>query len=127
MSDVTPGLPEPVEAAPEAPASSVSPPPPPPPSFQGATAVATVPVWPNGKPMLDAAGRPVSDKSRLAAALLCWFLGTLGIHRFYVGKIGTGVLMIVTLGGVGIWTIIDFIVILIGSFRDKDGKALQNW
>ena len=125
MSDVTPGLPDPVEAAPAAPASSV--PPPPPPSFQGATAVATVPVWPNGKPMLDAAGRPVSDKSRLAAALLCWFLGTLGIHRFYVGKIGTGVLMIVTLGGVGIWTIIDFIVILIGSFRDKDGKALQNW
>ena len=127
MSDVPPGLPDPVETAPEAPASSVSPPPPPPPSFQGATAVATVPVWPNGKPMLDAAGRPVSDKSRLAAALLCWFLGTLGIHRFYVGKIGTGVLMIVTLGGVGIWTIIDFIVILIGSFRDKDGKALQNW
>ena len=104
MSDVPPGLPDPVETAPEAPASSVSPPPPPPPSFQGATAVATVPVWPNGKPMLDAAGRPVSDKSRLAAALLCWFLG-----------------------GVGIWTIIDFIVILIGSFRDKDGKALQNW
>ena len=127
MSDVPPGLPDPVETAPEAPASSVSPPPPPPPSFQGATAVATVPVWPNGKPMLDAAGRPVSDKSRLAAALLCWFLGTLGIHRFYVGKTGTGVLMIVTLGGVGIWTIIDFIVILIGSFRDKDGKALQNW
>jgi TM2 domain-containing membrane protein YozV len=86
-----------------------------------------VPVFPNGKPMLDAAGNPVSDKSRLAAALLCWFLGVLGVHRFYVGKVGTGILMIVTLGGLGVWALIDLIVILVGSFRDKSGKALQNW
>ena len=127
MSDVPPGLPDPVETAPEAPASSVSPPPPPPPSFQGATAVATVPVWPNGKPMLDAAGRPVSDKSRLAAALLCWFLGTLGIHRFYVGKIGTGIIWLLTGGILGIGALIDFIIIVVGSFRDKEERILENW
>lgn len=114
------------EAAPAAGAAAPPQAPPPPVAAPG-HALATVPVFPNGKPMLDAAGNPVSDKSRLAAALLCWFFGVLGIHRFYVGKIGTGVLMIVTLGGLGVWVLIDLIVILIGSFRDKAGKALQNW
>jgi len=59
------------------------------------------------------------------AALLCFFLGGLGVHRFYVGKIGTGILMIFTLGGLGIWLIIDFIMILTGSFKDKEGKDLD--
>jgi len=77
--------------------------------------------------MLNAAGEPVSDKSRLAAALLCWFLGVIGIHRFYVGKVGTGILMIVTLGGLGIWALVDFIMILVGAFRDKAGKPVENW
>lgn len=84
-------------------------------------------LFPNGKPMVDAQGRPASPKSRLAAALLAWFLGVLGIHRFYVGKIGTGILMIVTLGGLGIWVLIDFIVILVGSFKDKEDRYLANW
>jgi hypothetical protein len=86
-----------------------------------------VPRYPNGKPMLDEQGRPASPKSRLAAALLAWFLGVFGVHRFYVGKIGTGVLMIITLGGLGIWVIIDFIWILVGSFTDKQGRVLSNW
>jgi len=86
-----------------------------------------VPVFPNGKPRLDALGREVSDKSRAAAAILAWFLGVIGIHRFYVGKVGTGVLMIVTLGGLGFWALIDFIMILVGSFKDSDGKPLANW
>jgi TM2 domain-containing membrane protein YozV len=112
-----------VPAAPAAPAV------PPPPAMPVAPVVgaASVPVFPNGKPMLDAAGNPVSDKSRLAAALLCWFVGIFGVHRFYVGKVGTGILMLVTLGALGIWALIDLIVILLGSFRDKSGKALQNW
>ncbi len=59
------------------------------------------------------------------AALLCFFLGGLGVHRFYVGKIGTGILMIFTLGGLGIWLIIDFVMILTGSFKDKEGKDLD--
>lgn len=69
----------------------------------------------------------VSDKSRTVAAVLAFFLGTLGIHRFYVGKVGTGILMIVTLGGMGIWTLIDFIFILVGQFKDKQEQVLVNW
>ena len=61
----------------------------------------------------------------VAAALLCFFLGTLGIHRFYVGKIITGILMILTLGGLGIWTLIDLVMIIVGSFKDKNGLPLK--
>ncbi|MQA26405.1 MAG: NINE protein [Micromonosporaceae bacterium] len=64
------------------------------------------------------------SKSWLVTVLLCFFLGGLGIHRFYVGKIGTGILMLVTFGALGIWTLIDFIMILIGKFSDKQGNAL---
>ena len=67
----------------------------------------------------------MSDKKMVPAALLCFFLGGLGVHRFYVGKIGTGILMIFTLGGLGIWVIIDFVMILTGSFKDKEGKDLD--
>lgn len=60
----------------------------------------------------------------ITALLLCIFLGTLGIHRFYVGKNGTGILMLVTAGGCGIWTIIDIIMIACGSFTDANGDKL---
>ncbi|NLH17720.1 MAG: TM2 domain-containing protein [Phycisphaerae bacterium] len=69
-----------------------------------------------------------SSKSRLVAAILCFFLGWLGVHRFYVGKAGTGILIIVTFGGFfGIWPLIDFIMILVGSFTDKQGLVLTKW
>lgn len=66
----------------------------------------------------------VGEKGFVPAILLCFFLGALGAHRFYVGKIGTGILMLLTLGGFGIWAIIDFIMIVIGNFTDKEGRAL---
>ena len=69
----------------------------------------------------------VSPKLRLASALFCGFLGTFGVHRFYVGKIGTGILMLITLGGLGIWTVIDFIMIVLGMFRDKQGLLVKRW
>jgi TM2 domain-containing membrane protein YozV len=67
----------------------------------------------------------VSEKGFVPTILLCFFLGTFGIHRFYVGKIGTGILMLLTLGGIGIWTLVDFIIIVTGSFRDGDGLLIK--
>lgn len=64
-------------------------------------------------------------KNKTTAALLCFFLGCLGVHRFYVGKVGTGILWLLTAGLGGIGVIIDFIMILTGSFNDKDGMPLQ--
>ena len=66
----------------------------------------------------------MSDKKFLPALLLAIFLGGLGGHRFYVGKIGTGILQLLTCGGVGVWAIIDIIMIATGSFRDKEGRPL---
>ena len=67
----------------------------------------------------------LSDKEFLPTLLLCLFVGMLGVHRFYVGKIGTGVAMIFTLGGLGIWVLVDFILICIGSFRDIEGRVVK--
>ena len=64
------------------------------------------------------------QKSWVVALVLCLFLGMLGAHRFYAGKIGTGVAQILTFGGLGLWVLIDLIMILVGKFTDKDGNAL---
>ena len=69
----------------------------------------------------------ISPRSRLVALLLCFFLGALGAHRFYVGKVGTGILMLLTLGGLGIWMLIDLILIVVGSFNDKEGRRVFRW
>jgi TM2 domain-containing membrane protein YozV len=66
-----------------------------------------------------------SEKSWIATLLLCFFLGGLGVHRFYAGKIGTGVLQLLTCGGFGIWVFIDFIMIIVGSFTDSEGKPIK--
>jgi len=67
-----------------------------------------------------------SDKGFVPAILLCFFLGALGVHRFYAGKIGTGLLQLITLGGLGIWTMVDFIMIVTGNFKDKQGRTIRS-
>lgn len=66
-----------------------------------------------------------SPKSAVIALLLGIFLGLFGIHRLYVGKIGTGLLMLITLGGLGIWLLVDLIFIVTNKFEDKQGKTLR--
>ena len=66
-----------------------------------------------------------SDCGFVPTALLAMFLGTLGIHRFYVGKIVTGILMVITLGGFGIWTLIDYIIVLTDGFTDSKGRVIS--
>ena len=73
----------------------------------------------------EVATADVSEKGYVPAILICLFLGGLGIHRFWVGKIGTGVVMLFTLGGLGIWTLIDLVMIITGSFTDKEGKKIK--
>ncbi|MCR9246764.1 MAG: NINE protein [bacterium] len=75
----------------------------------------------------------VSDRLALPAFLLAFFLGPFGIHRFYVGKTGSGIAMLVltvTLVGAiisGIWSFVDWIVIACGGFRDGEGRLIRNW
>ena len=66
----------------------------------------------------------MSEKSGIVVLLLFLFLGGLGVHRFYVGKIGTGILFVLTLGGFGVWAIIDLIMIVLGKFTDSQGLPI---
>lgn len=68
-----------------------------------------------------------SPRSRLVAAVLCGLFGVVGAHRFYVGKHGTGVCMLLTFGGLGIWAMIDLIFVLLGVFRDAEGRKIVEW
>ena len=69
--------------------------------------------------------RPISDKSWIATLLFTLFLGGIGVHRFYVGKIGTGILYILTLGFLGIGILIDLITVCCKQFRDADGNRIM--
>jgi TM2 domain-containing membrane protein YozV len=62
----------------------------------------------------------------ITCLLLCWFLGVFGVHRFYTGHTTLGVVQLLTLGGCGIWTIIDFIIIVSGNFKDAQGNPIKN-
>ena len=63
----------------------------------------------------------------MIAAILALCFGVFGAHRFYAGKIGTGWAQVLTIGGLGIWCFIDFLIILFGEFTDVDGKKLRQW
>jgi hypothetical protein len=66
----------------------------------------------------------VEGRDWLTTLLLCFFLGVFGVHRFYTGHTAIGVVQLLTLGGCGIWALIDFIMIIVGSYRDAEGHFL---
>lgn len=70
-------------------------------------------------------GSEKSDRDWLTTFLLCWFLGYLGVHSFYAKKTGIGIIQLLTAGGCGIWTFIDLVMLLVGSYRDGEGKLVS--
>lgn len=101
ISRVTSGLPEPYESGEHEPAEPPEPP----------------------EPL---APRP-SRRTRGVALALAVALGFVGAHRFYTGRVGTGVLMAVSLGGLGLWWLYDAIVVAAGEFRDAEGRVVWHW
>src|SRR6478735_2007012 len=65
---------------------------------------------------------PEGDKSFVVTVLLSYLLGVLGVDRFYLGKIGTGVLKLFTFGGYGLWWLIDLLITIFGAQRDVSGR-----
>jgi TM2 domain-containing membrane protein YozV len=68
-----------------------------------------------------------SDKRILPAFLLCFFFGIFGAHRFYAGKIGSAVAQLLTIGGLGIWALVDLILLVCGAFTDGAGNRMTAW
>lgn len=69
----------------------------------------------------------ISKKNRTLTLILCFFVGIFGVHYFYVGKIGIGIVYFITAGLFGIGWLVDIIRIAVGSFRDADGFPVKEW
>ena len=67
----------------------------------------------------------VNDKNFVLVATFCFLLGAFGVHQFYCGKIISGVLMVLTIGGLGIWALVDFVIVCFGEFTDSQGIKIK--
>lgn len=76
-------------------------------------------------PNMNTALTPSSSRDFVPTVLLCLFLGGFGAHRFYAGKVGTGLLQLVTLGGFGLWSLYDLIMIVLSKFEDAEGRVIR--
>ena len=88
----------------------------------GVASMSPMPSMPLTAPDVNA-----SDRKILPAVLLCGLLGVFGAHRFYVGRTGTAIVQLCTLGGLGIWMLVDLIMLLTENFRDARGRTLVEW
>lgn len=82
---------------------------------------------PGGAPTGQSPNAIVGDKSFVVTWILSYVLGVFGVDRFYLGKIGTGLIKLFTLGGLGVWWLVDLILTLAGKQTDKSGRALAGY
>ena len=77
--------------------------------------------------LMDRGGGQVSPRSRSVALALAALMGWGGAHRFYTGRVASGILQLVTIGGFGMWWLYDVIMVAAGNFRDDTGRRLLDW
>ena len=92
-----------------------------------ASAAWPLPPRPQAPSADQAAGAGDSDKNRLAALVLCFLFGVLGVHRFYAGRVATGIVQFFTGGGAFVWAVIDFVHIASGEFTGGEGRRIRRW
>ncbi|GAA1830185.1 TM2 domain-containing protein [Agromyces salentinus] len=118
------GAPPPAASAPPQPYGSVpTPPPPASPAAYGNAPYGAAPA----PAMYQPPAASVGQKSFIATWLFAWLLGFWGVDRFYLGKVGTGIAKLLTLGGLGVWVLIDLILVLSGAQRDIRGQRLAGY